>query len=75
MAIHLTATGRIALHGTPIRIGFDDIDHGGVNHVATFPVDPRAHLFSRDSPVNQHDPPVVPGEHGAAGDRAFDAQV
>ena len=75
MAIHLTATGRITIDGSPVRLGFNDVDHGGVDHVATFPVDPGAHAFSRDGPVNQHDPPVVPGKHRPAGDRAFDTQV
>ena len=73
--IHLPATGRITIDGSPVRIGFNDVDHGGVDHVATFPVDSGVHSFSWDGPMNQHDPPVVSGKHRPTGNRAFDTQV
>ena len=75
MAIHLTATGWITVQGSPIRLGLNHVDHSGVNHVATFPVNPYAHSLARDGPVNQNDSPMVPGEHRPAGNRAFDTQV
>ena len=75
MAIHLAATGWITVQGSPIRLRLNNVDHSGVNNVATLPVNPCAYSLARDSPMDQNDSPIVPGEHRPAGYRAFDTQV
>jgi hypothetical protein len=52
MAIHLTSTGRIAFHESPIRRRFHNIDHSSVNHIATFPINPYSHSFARDGTLD-----------------------
>ena len=75
VTVDLTAAGRIAHHRPPITVRLDNVDHGGVNHVAALPIDPRAHTLSWNGTGHQHDAAVVAGEHGSARDRAFDTQV